>query len=475
MPSCRMSMMCTAPLPCAPGAPAAMSGIPSPSMSPSPETEVPNWSLAEIGGPPGVAPVISTVRFTVPPPFMNKTYTAPALPRRGVPDAMSGVPSPSRSPIPETDRPNASESASEGPLAVEPFISAVLFTVPSRFMNMTWSAPRPAPPASSPVAPAAMSGTPSPSRSPIPETEAPSMSWSASEGPLGVALLISAVRFTPPSRLSSMTWSAPRPCPPASSPVAPAAMSGTPSPSRSPMPETDRPNRSKFASNGPSGVPPFISMVRLAVPSEFISIIWTAPRPMPPASSSGAPAATSCIPSPSTSPMPATEVPNPSPAARTGSRFCVLPISTVPWAVPSALRRMLYTAPELGPAVSAAYAPAARSVVPPADRRTARANPNLSLSASEGPSGVISFISAVRFTVPSRFISITWTAPRPTPPASSSGAPAATSCIRSPSTSPMSSTERPKLSALESDGPLSVELSILAVLFTVPSRFMNIT
>ena len=39
--------------------------------------------------------------------------------------------------MPETEAPNMSESASEGPLAVELLISVARFTVPSRFMNMT--------------------------------------------------------------------------------------------------------------------------------------------------------------------------------------------------------------------------------------------------------------------------------------------------------------------------------------------------
>ena len=69
------------------------------------------------------------------------------------------------------------------------------------------------------------------------------MSKSASEGPLAVELLISVARFTVPSRFISMTCTAPRSAPPSSSSGAPAARSGMPSPSTSPMPAVPDPNR----------------------------------------------------------------------------------------------------------------------------------------------------------------------------------------------------------------------------------------
>ena len=61
-------------------------------------------------------------------------------------------------------------------MAVLPLISTVLFTVPSEFRNRRWTAPRSAPPASSPAAPTARSGTPSPSRSPTEAADFPK--WS---------------------------------------------------------------------------------------------------------------------------------------------------------------------------------------------------------------------------------------------------------------------------------------------------------
>ena len=59
------------------------------------------------------------------------------------------MPSPSRSPIPAMDAPNWSRFDSAGPFVVVSFISAVSLTVPSAFMNIICTAPRFDPPASS--------------------------------------------------------------------------------------------------------------------------------------------------------------------------------------------------------------------------------------------------------------------------------------------------------------------------------------
>ena len=82
-----------------------------------------------------------------------------------------------------------------------PFISVVCFTVPSGFISMTWTVSLVLrPPKKKPGAPAAISGVPSPSRSPMPATEEPSLSPSASDGPLGVLAVpfIAMVCFTVP-------------------------------------------------------------------------------------------------------------------------------------------------------------------------------------------------------------------------------------------------------------------------------------
>ena len=127
------------------------------------------------------------------------------------------MPSLSRSPIPATDEPNRSRFDSAGPFSVLLFISAVLLMEPSAFMNMMCTAPRSVPPASSKWALAAMSGMPSPSRSPIPATELPKASSFNSAGPFAVSSFISAVSFTEPSAFMNMTCTAPRSSPPASS------------------------------------------------------------------------------------------------------------------------------------------------------------------------------------------------------------------------------------------------------------------
>ena len=142
---------------------------------------------------------------------------------------------------------------------------------------MRWTAPRSGPPASSLDAPAAMSGTPSRLMSPTGETEEPNRSPSASSGPLAVPLFISIVSLTPPAGVISMRWTAPRSGPPASSWGAPAAMSGTPSPSMSPAGETEEPNASPLASSGPLVVLPVIAIVRFTPPAGPISMRWTAP------------------------------------------------------------------------------------------------------------------------------------------------------------------------------------------------------
>ena len=132
-------------------------------------------------------------------------FSFPVTPYSGAPAATSGTPSPSRSPTPASEEPKLSLSMSAGPFAVELFISAVLFTVPSRFMNMTWTAPLLLCPSLSSGAPAATSGTPSPSRSPTPASEEPNSSPSESDGPFAVDELISVVLFTVPSRFMNMT------------------------------------------------------------------------------------------------------------------------------------------------------------------------------------------------------------------------------------------------------------------------------
>ena len=279
-------------------------------------------------GPPGVDESISAVLFAVPSESRNTTCRAP-LPSPpasspGAPAATSGMPSPSMSPTPATEEPNRSPPESDRPSG-ELSILAVRFTVPSEFMNMTCRAPlstsvetllsnTETTMPSSPGAPATMSGTPSRSRSPMPATEEPKLSPFESTGPLGVAELISAVRFTVPSGLRNMTCRAPLPSPPASSPGAPAATSGMPSPSMSPMPATDEPKLSPLERIGPNGVPSWIPAVLLAVPSEFMNMTWIWPLLGLP----GAPATMSGTPSRSRSPMPATLFPKSAPADTEG-------------------------------------------------------------------------------------------------------------------------------------------------------------
>ena len=380
VPSGFISMTCTAPLSelpvSSPGAPTEMSRVPSPFTSPIPATEEPKKSEFASDGPLGVfeVPFISIVRFTVPSGFISMTWTVPRsvppVSANGAPAAMSDIPSESRSPMSATEEPNRPSSVRDRPRGVEESISMVLLTVPSGFISMTWTAPRLRPPPSSPDAPAAMSGTPSESRSPMPATEEPKVSEFARSGPWGVldVPFISMVSLTVPSGFISMTWTVPRSVPPVSANGAPAAMSGVPSPSRSPIPATEEPKVSSSESDGPWGVldVPFISMVSLTVPSGFISMMWTVPRLEPPVSSPDAPAAMSCTPSPSKSPIRATEKPNWSKCVSDG-----------PFAVSESVLATCtgYSRPEstgCGDSVAQAYHPSPSPPFPIAARTTRR-------------------------------------------------------------------------------------------------------
>ena len=113
-------------------APTTRSAAPSRFRSPANPTDLPKLSPADSVVPGRLALFIATVRLTDPSEF--RSITCASLPP-GAPAAMSGVPSPSRSPAAET-APRRSPSAIPGPLAVELSILAVPFTVPSEFMNI---------------------------------------------------------------------------------------------------------------------------------------------------------------------------------------------------------------------------------------------------------------------------------------------------------------------------------------------------
>ena len=92
----------------------------------------------------------------------------------GAPTAMSGTPLPSMSPMPADALPNRSPAPSTMP--VDPSLITVLrLTVPSEFIWIMRTCPKSLLPSES-GAPAAMSGTPSRSMSPMPATEPPSPS-----------------------------------------------------------------------------------------------------------------------------------------------------------------------------------------------------------------------------------------------------------------------------------------------------------
>ena len=177
VPSEFRNSTCRAPLPSppasSPGAPTAMSGIPSRSTSPTPAAEEPKASLSESEGPLAVVEFISAVVCGTPSGLMNSTWTAPRLAppasSERAPTATSPVPSPSRSPIRAALLPKSSPAESAGPVAAPALIATWPFTDMSDCKKTTYIVPTS--PTPDPFAPTAMSGTPSPSMSRMPETE----------------------------------------------------------------------------------------------------------------------------------------------------------------------------------------------------------------------------------------------------------------------------------------------------------------
>ena len=113
------------------------------------------------------------------PEFLKPGASSPPAPT-----TMSGIWSPSMSPTPATPEPNQSPARRDGPLAVPALTSWADFTVPFLFMSSTCSAPLLLlPPLSSHLLPTARSGTPSPSRSPTNETASPKLSCALMDTP----------------------------------------------------------------------------------------------------------------------------------------------------------------------------------------------------------------------------------------------------------------------------------------------------
>ena len=146
-------------------------------------------------------------------------------------------------------------------------------------MNRTYRSPVFTPPTAWPVAPTARSVVPSPLRSPMLATEAPKRSPGAMSGPFWVEALTSAVRCTVPSGFMNRTYRSPVPVPPPKRPVAPTAMSGVPSPSRSPILATEAPKRSPDAMSGPFGVEALISTTFLIAALFSVNTMRTEPAP----------------------------------------------------------------------------------------------------------------------------------------------------------------------------------------------------
>ena len=191
-----MNSTCTPPVLEWPGAPTAMSRVPSPSKS-ADEADSPNRSPADSEGPSAVEPSIFCVDFAVPSALSMTRYSAPA-PSPRAPTAMSGIPSESASPMPATPEPNSSPLESAGPPPVLLAIFDISSMLPSGAIITTYAAPRLLPPASSPRAPTAKSDTPSPLTSPSAAAEYPNLSPGISGGPASASPCKKPVRRSSP-------------------------------------------------------------------------------------------------------------------------------------------------------------------------------------------------------------------------------------------------------------------------------------
>ena len=228
-----------APLSCPPTsrllAPTAMSGTPFPSRSPAASTAEPNWSPGARFGPFSVVRCIFTASPTEPVGSMNSMVTEPACCSSTEPTARSSVPSPLMSPTLATEEPNRGPDPTPGMCTLEFFMLVVSLMLPSEFMKDTCTAPVPLS-----LVPMAMSSVPSPSRSPIPAIVASRPLLLRSPGELETPLPIVALSLTVPLGCMNMMWAFfAWEGPPDRSYIA--AMSGTPSSSRSPMPATADP------------------------------------------------------------------------------------------------------------------------------------------------------------------------------------------------------------------------------------------
>ena len=444
--------------------PTARSFTPSRSMSPTSDNDVPNSSPNCIDGPLLVVASMTAVRFAVPSELRNTKNTDPENPDCGAPAARSGTPSRSRSPRKATEWPNLSPMRRDGPLVVDPLISLMSLIVPSAFSSTKCTTPVSS---ESPHAPTARSCAPLRSMSPTAASEAPNLSSRPAAGPAAVlASMVSTRDVQSGEKKNRCTAPARRTG--ESCPGAPAARSGTPLRSKSPMPTTDEPNRwpADRATSGPLSLSRTTSLTVLPLPMNTTYA-------SPPCAVS-APTTRSPTPSPSMSPTD-TDEPNPKDAPGRPPGQLVPPIVDEFFSVPFEFNKSRWSVPELFAAPSLDLAPATKSGTPspsmsPTDTSD---DPNSASVDRAGACCVFASISTDDFAVPSEFIKNTCTAPRACCLVELGGlswiAPAAMSGTPSPSMSPAAETDAPKKSADPEDG------DILAVPLSVLSEFIKST
>ena len=217
--------------------------------------------------------------------------------------------------------------------------------------------------------------------------------------------------------------------------------------------------------------------MRFTVIPSPMNIMNRSPVGMPVTEWPYAPTAISAIPSPSRSPMRATDEPNRSPSRSAGPFAVSEFISTVLFTVPSVFISKTYRSPDATPLTGCPGAPTTKSLTKSPSRSPTYAmeEPNRSPSRSAGPFAVSEFISIVLFTVLSEFIRIKKMLPEETPAVSRPGAPTAKSLTKSPSRSPTYAMEEPNRSPSRSAGPFAVSEFISIVRFTVLSEFIMMT
>jgi len=277
--------------------------------------------------------------------------------------------------------------------------------------------------------PTTISWTPSPSKSPIFDTADPNLSPPNSFPFPNLLSFILKESLTLPFVFRNSIQTAPLLVPPSSFKNSPTARSWIPSLSKSPMLATLIPNLSELNSFPFPNLLSFILYESFTLPFVFKNKIQTAPLLVPPSSLKSSPTARSWIPSPSKSPMLATDCPKKSPLNSLPLPNLLTFILKESLTLPFVFRNSIQTAPLLDPPSSFLGSPTARSWIPSPSRSPMLATlaPNSSPLNSLPLPNLLTFILKESFTLLLVFKNKIQTAPLLSPPSSFKNSPTAIS------------------------------------------------